>query len=195
MNEWNNLDNDGIESETVTYQFKNRLDKYMKARRVTHILALHFLVKCRLSFRQFPIKTIINLPGNFQKLFYKKFPTSTDLPNNDRAFVLHRCSQLLKGFSIIFNHLMPNTHRRRRRDETVLSRRRRRCVHEFANSWRQFRRVVGVNTPVGDQVAKLSQFDPNFNVLGLSKNKKPTTCAKQKSLCSALISILVNLSS
>jgi len=47
MNEWNNLDNDGIESETVTYQFKNRLDKYMKARRVTHILALPFLVKCR----------------------------------------------------------------------------------------------------------------------------------------------------
>ena len=26
---------------------------------------------------------------------------------------------------------------------------RRRCVHEFATSWRQFRRVVGVNTPVG----------------------------------------------
>jgi len=44
---------------------------------------------------------------------------------------------------------MPNTHRRR--DETVLSRRRRRCVHEFATSWRQFRRVVGVNTPVGSR--------------------------------------------
>ena len=43
--------------------------------------------------------------------------------------------------------VMPNTHRRRRRDETGLSRRR--CEHEFATSWRQFRRVVGVNTPVG----------------------------------------------
>ena len=49
----------------------------------------------------------------------------------------------------VTQHLMPNTHRRRRRDETVLSRRRRRCEHEFATSWRQFRRVVGVNTPVG----------------------------------------------
>ena len=28
---------------------------------------------------------------------------------------------------------------------------RRRCVHEFATSWRQFRRVVGVNTPVGSR--------------------------------------------
>jgi len=36
--------------------------------------------------------------------------------------------------------LMPNTDRRRRRDETILSRRRRRCEHEFATSWRQFRR-------------------------------------------------------
>ena len=37
---------------------------------------------------------------------------------------------------------------------------RRRCVglHEFATSWRQFRRVVGVNTPVGsrDQFCKLA---------------------------------------
>ena len=41
---------------------------------------------------------------------------------------------------------MPNTHRRRRRDETVLSCWRRRCEHEFATSWRQFRRVVSVNT-------------------------------------------------
>ena len=34
---------------------------------------------------------------------------------------------------------------------------RRRCVHEFATSWRQFRRV-GVNTPVGsrDQNCKLA---------------------------------------
>jgi len=31
--EWNNLDNGMIESETVT-QFKNWLDKYMKARHV-----------------------------------------------------------------------------------------------------------------------------------------------------------------
>jgi len=52
--------------------------------------------------------------------------------------------------------LMPNTHRRRRRDETVLSRRR--CDHEFATSWRQFRRVVGVNTPVGSR-------DPVYNFL------------------------------
>ena len=29
---------------------------------------------------------------------------------------------------------------------------RRRCVHEFATSWRQFRRVVGVNTPVGSRL-------------------------------------------
>ena len=57
-----------------------------------------------------------------------------------------------------FNQLMPNTHRRRRRDETVLSRRRQRCVHEFATSWRQFRRVVGVNTPVGSR-------DPVYNFL------------------------------
>ena len=28
---------------------------------------------------------------------------------------------------------------------------RRRCVHEFATSWRQFRRVIGVNTPVGSR--------------------------------------------
>ena len=28
---------------------------------------------------------------------------------------------------------------------------RRRCVHEFATSWRQFCRVVGVNTPVGSR--------------------------------------------
>jgi len=28
---------------------------------------------------------------------------------------------------------------------------RRRCVHEFATSWRQFRRVLGVNTPVGSR--------------------------------------------
>jgi len=47
---------------------------------------------------------------------------------------------------------MPNTHRRRRRDETVESR----LVggvtkHEFATSWRQFRRVVGANTPVGSR--------------------------------------------
>jgi len=55
-------------------------------------------------------------------------------------------------------YIMPNTHRRRRRDETVLSRRRRRCVHEFANSWRQFRRVVGVNTHVGSR-------DPVYNFL------------------------------
>jgi len=49
---------------------------------------------------------------------------------------------------------MPNTHRRR--DETVESHHR--CVHEFATSWRQFRRVVGVNTPVGscDQNCKLA---------------------------------------
>jgi len=47
--------------------------------------------------------------------------------------------------------IMPNTHRRRRQDETVLSRRHRRCEHEFATSWRQFRRVVGVNTPVGSR--------------------------------------------
>ena len=53
-------------------------------------------------------------------------------------------------------HLMPNTHRRRRRDETVLSRRRRRCEHKFATSWRQFRRVGGVNTPVGSR-------DPVYN--------------------------------
>ena len=46
---------------------------------------------------------------------------------------------------------MPNTHRRIRRDETVLSRQRRRCEHEFATSWRQFCRVVGVNTPVGSR--------------------------------------------
>ena len=46
---------------------------------------------------------------------------------------------------------MPNTHRRRRRDETVLSRRRRACEHEFATSWRQFRRVVSVNTRVGSR--------------------------------------------
>ena len=46
---------------------------------------------------------------------------------------------------------MPNTQRRHRRDETILSRRRRRCEHEFATSWRQFRRVVGVNTPVGSR--------------------------------------------
>ena len=51
---------------------------------------------------------------------------------------------------------MPNTHRRRRRDETVLSRRRRQCEHEFATSWRQFRRVVGVNIPVGSR-------DPVYN--------------------------------
>ena len=51
---------------------------------------------------------------------------------------------------------MPNTHRRRRRDETVLSRRRRRCEHEFATSWRQFRCVVRVNTPVGSR-------DPVYN--------------------------------
>ena len=44
-----------------------------------------------------------------------------------------------------FCKLMPNTHRQRRRDETVESR------HEFATSWRQFRRVVGVNTPVGSR--------------------------------------------
>jgi len=33
-----------------------------------------------------------------------------------------------------------------------------RCVHEFATSWRQFRRVVGVNRPVGsrDQNCKLA---------------------------------------
>ena len=54
--------------------------------------------------------------------------------------------------------LMPNAHRRRRRDETVLSRRRWRCEHEFATSWRQFRRVVGVNTPVGSR-------DPVYNFL------------------------------
>ena len=53
---------------------------------------------------------------------------------------------------------MPNTHRRRRRDETVLSRRRRRCEHELATSWRQFRRVVGVDTPVGSR-------DPVYNFL------------------------------
>jgi len=54
---------------------------------------------------------------------------------------------------------MPNTHRRRRRDETVLSRRRwRRCEHEFATSWLQFRRVVGVNTPVRSR-------DPVYNFL------------------------------
>jgi len=55
---------------------------------------------------------------------------------------------------------MPNTHRRRRRNETVLlrRRRRRRCEHEFATSWRQFRRVVGVNTPVGSR-------DPVYNFL------------------------------
>ena len=53
---------------------------------------------------------------------------------------------------------MPNTHRRRRRDETVLSRRRRRCEHEFATSWQKFRRVVGVNTPVGSR-------DPVYNFL------------------------------
>ena len=49
------------------------------------------------------------------------------------------------------NYLTPITHRRR--DETVLSRRRRRrrCEHEFATSWRQFRRIVGVNTPVGSR--------------------------------------------
>jgi len=35
---------------------------------------------------------------------------------------------------------------------------RRRCVHEFATSWRQFRRVVGVNTPVGSR-------DPVYNFL------------------------------
>ena len=48
---------------------------------------------------------------------------------------------------------MPNTHRRRRsrHDETVLSRRRRRGEHEFATSWRQFCRVVGVNTSVGSR--------------------------------------------
>jgi len=51
---------------------------------------------------------------------------------------------------------MPNTHCRR--DETVLSRRRRRCEHEFATSWRQFRRVDGVNTPVGSR-------DPVYNFL------------------------------
>ena len=28
---------------------------------------------------------------------------------------------------------------------------RRRCVHEFATSWQQFRRVVGVNTPVSSR--------------------------------------------
>ena len=36
--------------------------------------------------------------------------------------------------------------------------RRRRCEHEFATSWRQFRRVVGVNTPVGSR-------DPVYNFL------------------------------
>ena len=51
---------------------------------------------------------------------------------------------------------MPNT--TRRRDETVLSRRRRRCEHEFATSWRQLRRVVGVNTPVISR-------DPVYNFL------------------------------
>jgi len=40
------------------------------------------------------------------------------------------------------------------RDETVLSRRR--CEHELATSWRQFCRVVGVNTPVGGR-------DPVYN--------------------------------
>jgi len=54
--------------------------------------------------------------------------------------------------------VMPNTHRRRRCDETVLSRLRRRCEHEFATSWRQFRRVIGVNTPVGSR-------DPVYNFL------------------------------
>jgi len=33
---------------------------------------------------------------------------------------------------------------------------RRRCVHEFATSWRQFHRVVGVNTPVGRRDCKLA---------------------------------------
>ena len=56
------------------------------------------------------------------------------------------------------HNIMPKTHRQRRRDETVLSRRRRRCEHEFATSWRQFRRVVGVNTPVGSR-------DPVYNFL------------------------------
>jgi len=56
---------------------------------------------------------------------------------------------------------MPNTHRQC--DETVLSRRR--CVvHEFATSWRQFRRVVGVNTPVGSR-------DPVYNFLTACADK------------------------
>jgi len=53
------------------------------------------------------------------------------------------------GISPTVRKPMPNTHRRR--DETVLSRRRQRCEHEFATSWRQFRRVVGVNTSVGSR--------------------------------------------
>jgi len=70
----------------------------------------------------------------------------------------------LRGGGFLTSHMgqirtvMPNTHRRRLRDETVLSRRRRRCEHEFATSWRQFRRVVGVNTPVGSR-------DPVYNFL------------------------------
>ena len=44
INEWNNLDNDVIESETVI-QFKNKIDEYMKAWGLYK--SLHFLVKCR----------------------------------------------------------------------------------------------------------------------------------------------------
>jgi len=60
------------------------------------------------------------------------------------VYVTTRCPRYSLRRNIII--IMPNTHRRPRRDETVLSRRRRRCEHEVATSWRQFRRVVGVNT-------------------------------------------------
>ena len=73
--------------------------------------------------------------------------SATNAPVRSTVESMHACRRLLASSSI-----MPNTHRRRRRDETVLSRRRRRCVHEFETSWRQFRRVVGVNTPVGSRV-------------------------------------------
>ena len=69
------------------------------------------------------------------------------------SVMLYSCHNSLVRSSVC-RSLMPNAHRRR--DETVLSRRR--CVHEIATSWRQFRRVVGVNTPIGSR-------DPVYNFL------------------------------
>ena len=80
----------------------------------------------------------------FQSILNLNFDLLTPVPD---AFVsVPKC---ITDVSLVKIRLMPNTHRRRRRDETVLSRRR--CVHEFATSWRQFRRVVGGNTPVSSR--------------------------------------------